>query len=221
MENGFLSTTMARIDRTVTAAAETVFGQLEAAMLPVLAGMGALGLGWIAISALIAQREIVFSDYLTWMLRFVMISSVVTSWAFFSEIYKILTVVPPEIAGAMIPGGSTGDVWAKADDLLNLFSRSDETCGISALGACLRSLIGFIVYAAFALIVIVIVGGAKIGLAFSIGMAPVFVATLLFRATANLFEAWVKFTMSFALTPLIAAGLAESSSASPARWRPR
>ena len=60
------------------------------------------------------------------------------------------------------------------------------------------------VMAAAAIIVIAL---GKIGLGMAIALAPIFIPTLMFRATSNLFESWVRFTLGFALIPLIMAGV--------------
>ena len=47
----------------------------------------------------------------------------------------------------------------------------------------------------------------KVGLAMAVSLAPVFIPTLMFKATGNLFESWVRFTIGFALIPLVLGGV--------------
>ena len=205
----FIQDTMDRIDAAVASNTQTVFGALHGEVGPVIAGAGVLGVAWIGVSGLLSARPAPVSAYALWILRYAVIAGVVLAWEFFEPVYHILTTVPAGIGGTML--GQPGDtVWGKADGILDIFSRSDDECGLvsGSFGACIRDLIGFVVYVVFAIAIILIVGGAKIGLAFAIGLAPVFVACAMFRATGTLFATWSKWTLGFALTPMLAVGLA-------------
>ena len=61
--------------------------------------------------------------------------------------------------------------------------------------------------ALMACVAILVSALAKIGLAMAISFAPIFIASLLFNATRQLFEAWTRFTLGFALIPLVLAGV--------------
>ena len=41
----------------------------------------------------------------------------------------------------------------------------------------------------------------------AVALAPFFIPTLMFKATSNLFESWVRFTLGFAMIPLVMAGV--------------
>ena len=205
----FIQDTMDRIDAAVASNTQTVFGALHGEVGPVIAGAGVLGVAWIGVSGLLSARPAPVSAYALWILRYAVIAGVVLAWEFFEPVYHILTTVPAGIGGTML--GQPGDtVWGKADGILDIFERPGEECGLleGTLTACIRDVIGFVVYVLFATVIILIVGGAKIGLAFAIGLAPVFVACAMFRATGTLFATWSKWTLGFALTPMLAVGLA-------------
>ena len=206
---GFIETTIGRIDAAVASNTETVFGVISADVPGVLTLAGILGLAWIGISGLLSVRPAPFSSYAGLMLRYGLVVGAVMSWDFFGDAYDILTTLPAEIGGTML--GEPGDtVWGKADGILDMFGLDGQECGIvsGSFTACIRDVIGFVVYVLFATVIILIVGGAKIGLAFAIGLAPVFVACAMFRATGTLFATWSKWTLGFALTPMLAVGLA-------------
>ena len=54
---------------------------------------------------------------------------------------------------------------------------------------------------------IIVISLGKIGLGMAIALAPIFIPALMFRATSNLFESGVRFTLGFALIPLVMAGV--------------
>ncbi|WP_326525941.1 type IV secretion system protein, partial [Sphingomonas sp.] len=64
-----------------------------------------------------------------------------------------------------------------------------------------------VVGALMACVAIVVAGIGKIGLAMAVSLAPIFIACLLFKATSDLFSTWCKFTLGFALIPLVLAGV--------------
>jgi len=61
--------------------------------------------------------------------------------------------------------------------------------------------------ALIAAVAIIVLAAAKVGLAFAVATAPIFIASLLFGFTADLFESWARFTIGFAMIPLVLAGV--------------
>ena len=89
-----------------------------------------------------------------------------------------------------------------------LFEFSDRLADESGLiGISMASILVWIIGGLMAAAAIIVISLGKIGLAMAIALAPFFIPTLMFKATSNLFESWVRFTLGFAMIPLVMAGV--------------
>ena len=168
-----------------------------------------MGLGVLAANALLQLSPMRMSQYVLWAIRFVVILSVATTWAQFEPIYDILTNVPGSIGGAMLSDLEAPSLNVAMDDMVTeIFKYGDRADAEASwyqisLVAVLLKLLGALIAAAS----IVVLAAAKVGLAFAVATAPVFIATLLFGFTSDLFKSWARFTIGFALIPLALAGV--------------
>ena len=174
--------------------------------------MGLTGLAFMALNTLTQWVPIRVGSYLVWGVRFVVITAVATSWAQFRPIYEIVTNIPADIGGNFLTAAGIGDVGNLYDGLdlmiTELFEFSDRAADESAFYTIsLASIVIWIAGALMACAAILVASLGKVGLAMAVSLAPVFIPTLLFKATGNLFESWVRFTIGFALIPLVLAGV--------------
>ena len=171
--------------------------------------MGLVGLAFIALNALLQWVPIRVSEYIKWGVRFVVVTAVATSWAQFQPIYEIITNTPGAI-GAELMGATMAPNLNVAFDLMisELFAFSDKLADESGFFTIsMTSVVVWIIGGLMAVAAIIISSLAKVGLAMAVSLAPVFIPTLMFKATGNLFESWVRFTLGFALIPLVLAGV--------------
>ncbi|PJN94293.1 hypothetical protein CNY89_15370, partial [Amaricoccus sp. HAR-UPW-R2A-40] len=90
----------------------------------------------------------------------------------------------------------------------SIFDFSDRAADESGFfSISLLSIVLAIVGALMACVAILVAGIAKIGLAMAVSLAPLFIASLLFRGTSDLFTSWAKFTLGFAMIPMVLAGV--------------
>ena len=92
--------------------------------------------------------------------------------------------------------------------ITTLFDFSDTLADeASMFSISMASIVVWIIGGLMAAAAIIVIALGKIGLAMAIALAPIFIPALMFRATSNLFESWVRFTIGFALIPLVMAGV--------------
>lgn len=200
---------MGQIDLAVGAFAETIFDDLAGPLATTIQLGGVMGLALLAANALMQWSPMRMSQYLAWSVRFVAILSVATTWAQFDPIYQILTNVPGSVGGAMLSDIGAPSLNEAMDDMVTeIFNYGDRAEAEAAwyeisLVSVLLKLLGALIAA----VAIIVLAAAKIGLAFAVATAPIFIAALLFGFTADLFKSWARFTIGFALIPLVLAGV--------------
>jgi type IV secretion system protein VirB6 len=89
--------------------------------------------------------------------------------------------------------------------IFDFSDRAAEESGFFSIN--LLSIILAVIGALMACVAILVAAIGKVGLAMAVSLAPLFIASLLFRGTSELFSSWAKFTLGFALIPLVLAGV--------------
>lgn len=205
----YIADTLNAIDTTITGYAQSVFAGFAGPVTTMIQAGGLVGLALVAANALFQFVPIRMSSYVTWGVRYVMVLSVATTWSQFEPIYNVLTNVPGNIGAELITATSAPDLNTALDDMVseifNFSDRANEESGW--LGISLTAVVLIVLGALMACVAILVSALAKVGLAMSISFAPVFIACLLFSATRSLFESWTRFTIGFALIPLVLAGV--------------
>ncbi len=211
---GLILETMNLIDTAVQSYVAGVFAKVSAPIKTVLQASGVVGLGFMAVNSLFQFKPIQFSEYFNWAVKYILILMMATVWANFEPIYNIVTNVPAEYGGAILDstglgaGGNLnqqldafagtvfkiGGAWMKKGSLFNLLPK--------IIGVLIMVLGAFLVVAA-----VLIMAIGKIGLAMAMSLAPIFIATLVFRQTSDLFSTWTKFALGFASVPMVMAGI--------------
>lgn len=132
-----------------------------------------------------------------------------TSWGQFLPFYDMLTNVPSSVGASLLSVSGATSLNGSLDQMVtSIFDFSDRTADESGFfSISLLSIILAIVGSLMACVAILVAGIAKIGLAMAVSLAPLFIASLLFRGTSDLFLSWAKFTLGFALIPLVLAGV--------------
>lgn len=205
----YITDTLDLIDSAIASYAQSVFVGFAGPITTMIQAGGLVGLALIAANSVMQLVPIRASSYLTWGVRYVMVLSVATSWAQFQPVYEILTNVPGSIGAALIGATSAPNLNVALDqmvtEIFNFSDRANEESGW--LGISLTAVVLVVLGALMACVAILVSALAKIGLAMSVSFAPIFIAALLFNATRQLFETWTRFTLGFALIPLVLAGV--------------
>ena len=205
----FVEDTLNNVDAAILGYAQSSFSAFAGPIAGVLQVMGVVGLALIAINALVQWVPIRVSEYLKWGLRFVVLTAVATSWAQFAPIYNIVTNSPGELGATLMGVVNAPNLNSAFDAMITtLFDFSDALADEAALfSISMASIVVWIIGGLMAASAIIVIALGKIGLGMAIALAPIFIPTLMFRATSNLFESWVRFTLGFALIPLVMAGV--------------
>ncbi|MEO0910753.1 MAG: type IV secretion system protein, partial [Pseudomonadota bacterium] len=210
----FIVDTLKLIDGSVSSYAQTVFTGVSGSVNGVILAAGLVGLPLLAFNAIMQFHPIRMSQFVTWGIRYVIILTVATSWAQFQPIYRILTEVPNSYGGALLSAAgfgvpTTGGLNAAMDEMVTSIyaysDRANEESGILSIG-----LAGFALWllgSLMACVAIIVSAIAKIGIAMAVSLAPIAIASMMFRGTKQFFESWSRFTIGFALIPLVLAGV--------------
>lgn len=205
----YIADTLNAIDSAIAGYAQSVFTGFAGPVTTMIQAGGLVGLALVAANALFQFVPIRMSSYITWGIRYVMVLSVATTWSQFQPIYNVLTNVPGNIGAELITATSAPNLNSALDqmvtEIFNFSDRANEESGW--LGISLTAVVLIVLGALMACVAILVSALAKVGLAMSISFAPIFIACLLFSATRSLFESWTRFTIGFALIPLVLAGV--------------
>ena len=197
------------IDNGVETYAQNVFNDFGGPIATTLQLMGLVSLAFVALNTMTQWVAIRPTDYIKWGVRYVVVVSVATTWAQFQPIYEILTNTPGAIGAALVGELGAPDLNTALDEMITSIFRyseqANENSGWLSIG--LASIVLWFMGALMAMVAIWVSAVAKIGLAVAVSLAPVFIGTLLFRATSDLFNTWAKWTIAFAMIPMVLAGI--------------
>ncbi|WP_299655650.1 type IV secretion system protein [uncultured Jannaschia sp.] len=206
----YVENTLNMVDTAIGNYAESSFAAFAGPIATVCQTMGLVGLAFIALNALTQWVPIRTSEYLKWGIRYVIVTAVATSWAQFAPIYNIVTNVPGELGAKLMGIVNAPNLNTAFDAMItSMFDFSDKLGDEASiiLNISLASIAVWLIGSLMAAAAIIVISLGKIGLGMAIALAPIFIPALMFRATSNLFESWVRFTLGFALIPLIMAGV--------------
>ena len=209
MDEGPVTSILALIDLAVEDYAQTVFGDIGGEIALTLQLAGIVSLAFLALNMVTQWMPIRMMDFMKWGVRYVVVLSVATTWAQFEPIYDMITNVPGSIGASLITVTNAPDLNGALDDMIaRIFDYSDqanEDAGWFSIG--LAAIVLWILGAIMAAVAVIVSAVAKVGLAFAVAVAPVFIGTLLFRGTSDSFNTWARFTLGFAMIPMVLAGV--------------
>lgn len=205
----YIADTLNKIDEAILGYTEAVFSDFGGAIATTCQLMGVVALAFMAANSVMQMVPIRFTDYVKWGVRFVVVTMIATSWAQFQPIYSVITEVPGNLGASFLTmTGATNMNEALDEMITGLFDFSDRAAEESSMfSISLTSVLIWVLGALLAVVAIIVMSLAKVGLAMAVALAPIFVPCLLFKATSNLFESWVKFSLGFAMIPLVTAGV--------------
>lgn len=211
---GVVSWMVSTTDRFLEDAAETTFGNVASNIGGVIAVASTLALIGVFINMAYQYRSMDGRTAFWFGLRLMLITIFALNWVQFNAVASAIIDGLDILAGGMVTGlgggGAGADYFADAfDALIQEFGDYLDAAGdnmhwmagafIGAIGAFLLGVIG-------ALCGLVLIF-AKIMIAFMIGIAPIMIALSLFEVTKDYFHRWLSGTVSYALYPLVIAGV--------------
>jgi type IV secretion system protein VirB6 len=205
----YIADTLSQIDATVAVYAEQVFANFGGPVSTTIRLGGLVALALLAINVIMQWAPLRVTDFAKWGVRYLIILAVATSWSQFLPFYDMLTNVPSSIGARLLDVSGTVSLNEALDTMVtSIFDFSDRAAEESGFFSVnLLSIILVIVGALMACVAILVAAISKVGLAMAVSLAPLFIASLLFRGTSDLFSSWAKFTLGFALIPLVLAGV--------------
>nr|WP_281379338.1 type IV secretion system protein [Amaricoccus macauensis] len=194
---------------TVANYAQSVFTDFGGPVSATIRLGGVVAIAFLGINVMMQWVPLRVTDFAKWGVRYLIILAVATSWAQFLPFYDMLTNVPSSVGASLLDVSGASSLNQSLDLMVtSIFDFSDRAADESGFfSISLLSIILAIVGSLMACVAILVAGIAKIGLAMAVSLAPLFIASLLFRGTSDLFSSWAKFTLGFALIPLVLAGV--------------
>jgi hypothetical protein len=195
-------------------AAETTFGNVASQLGGIIAVGSTLAVIGLLVNMALQVRSVDGRTAFWFAVKLLLITLFALNWVQFNSIASAITNGLDQLAGGMVAGlggGGAGSAYFAAafDDLIEEFGNYLNAAGdnmhwmagaiIGAIGAFLLGVIG-------ALCGLVLIF-AKIMLAVMIGIAPIMIALSLFDVTKDYFLRWLSSTVSYALYPLVIAGV--------------
>ena len=197
------------IDTQVSLITQTTFGSLAGEIGTLAAILGGVGFLILTLNMLVQLVPMHGGAIFAWAVKFLLVTAAASSWAFFEPIYQAIIGVGDGVAALLLGGGTgiasglqqTVDVlWANYDTLI-------AQSGLSNVGAGFSAVLVAVVAIFLTCAGIMVIGISKMGLAIALGVAPLFIITLLFKTTSDLFGSWTKFTLSFVMVLILTAGI--------------
>jgi type IV secretion system protein VirB6 len=205
----YIQDTLDQIDGAVATYAQSVFVDFGGPVATTIRLAGLVSLAFLGINVIMQWVPLRVTDFVKWGVRYLIILAVATSWGQFLPFYDMLTNVPGSIGAKLLAVSGATSLNSALDQMVTaIFNFSDRAADESGFfSISLLSIVLAIAGALMACVAILVAAIAKIGLAMAVSLAPLFIASLLFRGTSDLFSSWAKFTLGFALIPLVLAGV--------------
>ncbi|WP_300074075.1 type IV secretion system protein [uncultured Ruegeria sp.] len=193
------------IEESINNFARTAYNALAADLASGLWLVAALIFVAMMINAVTQIKDIGLMAYVGWFMRMAIIISMASSWTYFQPIYSGVQSLPDSIAGALT---GTANVWQSLDEIAaQCFAEAEKAIQNAAMGL---SLTGAILWVVGAIIVAFGTGLALIakgGMAVALGLAPVFISTLLSSSTSNIFASWAKTVIGLVMLIVVLTGV--------------
>ena len=197
-------------DNFLDDAAQTTFGNVAGQLGGVIAVASTLAVIGVFLNMVFQYKSMDGRTAFWFALKLILISLFAMNWVQFNVVASALIDGLDQLAGGIVGGlGGGGAGPSYFDDLIEEFGNYLNAAGdnmhwmagalIGAIGAFLLGVIG-------ALCGLVLIF-AKIMLAFMIGIAPIMIALSLFDVSKDYFHRWLSSTVSYALYPLVIAGV--------------
>jgi hypothetical protein len=227
---GLIKTVSDQIDTTLVSYVQDVFTAVAGPIGLLLKAVALIALLFIATNNVMQFRQINFATYLHWGVRYALVFAFATMWANFQGIYTLLTEIPSDYVVILMKAASVNYLTHRTDVLdpsliVDTPTAMDEfghavvwiaydffrDTSIWDIGMSIRNvLIGALILligGIFLAAGIIIITVSKVGFALAISLAPLAIVMLMMEQTRPHFESWSRFTIGFAVVPLLVGAL--------------
>jgi type IV secretion system protein VirB6 len=188
--------------------ASSTYGSLAGEIGTLALWMGSVGFLILILNMILQIVPMHGGAIFGWAVKFILVTAAASSWAFFQPIYDAINGLADGIAGLLLGGI---DMASGLDNMANRLWENYDTlmsqAGLSNIGAGLTAVIIGVLAVALSCVAVVVIGISKIGLGIALGLAPIFIVCLLFKATSDLFASWTRWTMTFVMMMIMTAGI--------------
>ena len=207
------SRVLADIDGKVDGFAEASFRALTDPMSDLMAMLLVLALMHMSLSVAMGWAAATVSSLIRLLLRYAIVWGVLASWPSFNAwFYAIVTETPDDIVKLIVGAtgidednfGITVIIERFIDAGIDIGDMLIENISISTIALVLIGIIILFLMLIVAAGVILVIGMSKIGIGVTTAVAPVFLAMLLFNGSKGFFDGWLRLTVGFAITYLMA-----------------
>lgn len=207
-----VSSILATLDASITAAGRKFFETTAAALAPIYTTMLALMLVLVGINMALNVYRIAMRDAVQLAFRIVMVLMFGLSWSNFAQIYDALSNGFGDLALEYFrsgSGGVAGSATAAMDDMAKMMAGNVDSVS-SAMSSIMRGFVAAVLYVVLGILMAIyvfIVGFAKLMIAFLLGVAPLAIGATIFEKTKGIFEAWLSAMIGYLMYPVASAGI--------------
>ncbi|WP_185968611.1 type IV secretion system protein [Paracoccus sp. M683] len=181
-------------------------------MLPVMTIACTILLVLVGMNMAIGYYQMSARDSIQLAVRIILVFLFAFSWSNFGTVYDAFATASGDMAMRFFDvAATTGDssTYAAMDKFAS--QMADTADGVAkAQGSIMRGVLGALFFLALSLLMaiyVLIVGFAKIMLAFLIGIAPIAIVATIFERTKNMFEAWLSSFVGYLMYPIAASSV--------------
>lgn len=211
---GLVTDIMTQLDATVANVGGRYFEATAAAVNPTLTILVTLLFLIVGVFMSIGAYNMTGREGVQIIFRVGLVFLFVQSWANFNVFYSALTDAGNSLAMKFFSIAGTGNLAGKTTyGAMDTFAKDmgDTTDGaLKAVGSIARGFLGAILYVFLAFLMaayVLIVGYAKIMIAFLLGVAPLAMVCTIFDKTKTYFEAWLGAFIGYLLYPVAASAI--------------
>ena len=199
-----------KVDTVLYNTFDVAYSAMSGAVAPVLIGAITILVALYGLSVAFG-RDFNLSEFVTLIVRITVVYLLVTGFSFFnSVIFLPLTQAPGELAVILAAQSGASNVNELIDGFLitgwTAIDAIEQNAGMFDAGAFVLSLLMFTATLLVGAVSFVVFSLAKVVLALSLMLAPVFCAFLAFQATRGWFESWLRMLFQAGLVVMLAAG---------------
>lgn len=209
---GLVTNIMTVIDQSVMNTGERFFSATAAGMTPIMTMATTILLILVGMNHAVGYYRMSGRDSIQLAVRICLIYVFAFSWSNFGTFYDAFSTASGDLAMTFFDvAASTGETstYAAMDNFA--VNMADTADGVArAQGSIMRGVLGAIFFLALSLLMaiyVLVVGFAKIMIAFLLGVAPLAIVATLFERTKNLFEAWLTSFVGYLLYPIAASAI--------------
>lgn len=209
---GIVTDILTTIDTSVMTAGERFFEATASGMLPVMTIVCTILLVLVGMNMAIGYYQMNARDSIQLAVRIILVYFFAFSWSNFGPIYDAFATASGDMAMRFFDVAATTGESSTYEAMDNFaVQMSDTADGVAkAQGSIMRGVLGAFFFALLALLMgiyVLIVGFAKIMLAFLIGVAPIAMVATIFERTKNMFEAWLSSFVGYLMYPIAASSV--------------